>query len=74
MAYMFHNLYAMLELHLIMKIFLAGENFSEKLMNQGYIQSKLVQTIKKFYGRHLHLVSKYGMSVSALVKDMFDAI
>ena len=30
MAYMFHNLYAMLELHLVMKIFLTGENCSQK--------------------------------------------
>ena len=43
-------------------------------MNQGYIQPKLVQTIKKFYGRHLNLISKYGKSISALITDMFDTI
>ena len=51
-----------------------GKLLSEKLMNHGYIQCMLVQTIKQFYGRHLDLVSKYGMSVSALVTDLFDAI
>ena len=50
-----------------------GKLLSKKSMNREYIQSKLVQTIKKFYGRHLDLVSKYGMSVSALITDMFDA-
>ena len=51
-----------------------GKLLSEKLMNQGYLQSRLVQTIKKFYGRHLDLVSKYGVSVSVLITDMFDTI
>ena len=51
-----------------------GKLLSEKLMKQGYLQSRLVQTIKKFYGRHLDLVSKYDVSVSALTTDMFDTI
>ena len=42
-----------------------------KLLSQGYQKTKLVATLKKFYGRHHVLVNPYNVAVSRIVSDVF---
>ena len=42
-----------------------------KLLSQGYQKSKLVATLKKFYGRHHDLVNPYNVAISRIVSDVF---
>ena len=44
---------------------------STKLLSQGYQKTKLVATLKKFYGRHHDLVNSYNVAVSRIVPDVF---
>ena len=46
---------------------------TSKLLSQGYQQkqTKLVATLKKFYGRHNDLVNPYKVAVSRIVSDVF---
>lgn len=44
---------------------------TSKLLQQGYLQPRLIATCKKFYGRHHDLVFKYGVPVSQLIADLF---
>ena len=48
-----------------------GELLTTKLLNQGYQTSKLVATLKKFYGRHQDLVNPYNVTVSRIVSNVF---
>ena len=48
-----------------------GKLLCSKLLTQGFVKSKLVTSLKKFYGRHHNLVSGYCVSVSQLVREMF---
>ena len=41
-----------------------------KLLSQGYQKTKLVATLKKFYGRHHDLVNPYNVAVSRIVSDV----
>ena len=41
------------------------------LLSQGYQKTKLVATIKKFYGRHHDLINPYNAAVSRIVSDVF---
>ena len=45
---------------------------TSKLLNQGYLQARLIATCKKFYGRHHDLVTKYSKTVSQLIADLFN--
>jgi len=47
---------------------------SHKLLQQGYIQSRLKSSLLKFYGRHHELVDPYGISVFKLVMDLLPVI
>ena len=40
-------------------------------LSQGYQKTKLVATLKKFYGRHHDLVNPYNVAVSRIVSDVF---
>ena len=42
-----------------------------KLLSQGYQKTKLVATLKKFYGRHHDLVNPNNVAVSRIVSDVF---
>ena len=42
-----------------------------KLLSQGYQKTKLVATLKKFYGKHHDLVNPYNVAVSRIVSDVF---
>ena len=48
-----------------------GKVLSTKLLSQGYQKTKLVETIKKFYGRHHDLVNPYSVAVSRIISDVF---
>ena len=48
-----------------------GKVLTIKLLSQGYQKSKLVATLKKFYGRHHDLVNPYNVAVSRIVSDVF---
>ena len=41
------------------------------LLSQGYQKTKLVATLKKFYGNHHDLVNPYSVAVSRIVSDVF---
>ena len=45
---------------------LRARQLATKLLTQGYLKPRLVSTIKKFYGRHYHLVASYTVSVTQL--------
>ena len=48
-----------------------GKVLITKLLSQGYRKSKLVATLKKFFGRHHDLVNPYNVAVSRIVSDVF---
>ena len=48
-----------------------GKVLTTKLLSQGYQKTKLVATLKKFYGRHHDLVNPYNVAVSRIVSDVF---
>ena len=48
-----------------------GKVLTTKLLSQGYQKTKLVATLKKFYGRHHNLVDPYNVAVSRIVSDVF---
>ena len=48
-----------------------GKVLTQKLLSQGYQNTKLVATLKKFYGRHHDLVNPYNVAVSRIVSDVF---
>ena len=41
------------------------------MLSQGFQKTKLVATLKKFYGRHHDLVNPYNVAVSRIVSDIF---
>ena len=48
-----------------------GKVLTQKLLSQGYQKTKLVATLKTFYGRHHDLVNPYNVAVSRIVSDVF---
>ena len=44
---------------------------TSKLLSQGYEKTKLVATLKKFYGRYHDLVNPYNVAISRIVSDVF---
>ena len=48
-----------------------GKVLTTRLLSQGYQTTKLVATLKKFYGRHHDLVNPYNVAVSWIVSDVF---
>ena len=44
---------------------------SLRLLRQGYIQPKLLSSLRKFYGRHHELVDRFQVSVSQMTTDIF---
>ena len=48
-----------------------GKLLTTKFLSQGYQTTKLVATLKKFYGRHHDLVKPYDVAVSRIVSDVF---
>ena len=48
-----------------------GKMLTKKLLSQGYQKTKLVATLKKFYGRHHDLVNPYNVAVFRIISDVF---
>ena len=48
-----------------------GKVLTTKLLSRGYQKTKLVATLKKFYGRHHDLVNPYNVAVSRIISDVF---
>ena len=48
-----------------------GLLLTRKLLNQGFLLVKFKSLPRRFYGRHLDLVDRYGISVSQVTTDMF---
>ena len=48
-----------------------GKLLTTKLFSQGYQETKLVATLKKYYWRHHDLVNPYNVAVSRIVSDVF---
>ena len=48
-----------------------GKVLTQKLLSQGFQKTKLVATLKKFYGRHHDLVNPNNVAVSRIVSDVF---
>ena len=42
-----------------------------KLLNQGFVDTRLKLSLQKFYGRHHDLVDRYGRSISQMKSDIF---
>ena len=47
-----------------------GKVLTTKFLSQGQ-KTKLVATLKKFYGRHHDLVNPYNVAVSRIFSDVF---
>ena len=45
-----------------------------KLLKQGYLTSRLKNTFKKFYGRHVDHIGSYDMSMSTIIRDIFQSL
>ena len=48
-----------------------GKVLTTRLLSLWYKKTKLVATLKKFYGRHHDLINPYNVSVSRIVSDVF---
>ena len=48
-----------------------GKVLTTGLLSQGIQKTKLVATLKKFYGRHRDLVNPYNVAVTRIVSDVF---
>ena len=51
-------------------LLIGGKLLTTKLLSRGYRRTKLVSTLKKFYGRHHDLVDPYSVAASKLVTDL----
>ena len=47
-----------------------GMLLTRKIPNQGFLLVKLKSSFRTFYGRHHHLVDRYGISVSQMTRDV----
>ena len=48
-----------------------GLLLTRKLLNQGFLLTKLKSSFRKFYGRHHDLDARYEISVSQMATDVF---
>jgi hypothetical protein len=51
-----------------------GKLLTKKLMLQGYNESRLKSSFRKFYGRYNGLVCDYKLSLAHLLNDLFHTI
>jgi len=43
---------------------------TRKLLNQGFIETRLRTTLKKYFGRYHHLILPYRVSVTTMANDI----
>jgi hypothetical protein len=48
-----------------------GRLLTDKLMLQGFLQSRLMSAFSKFYGRYNDLIYNYKLSLSHMLSDIF---
>jgi hypothetical protein len=48
-----------------------GRLLTDKLMLQGFLQSRLMSAFRKFYGRYNNLLDNYKLSLSHMLSDIF---
>jgi hypothetical protein len=48
-----------------------GLLLTRKLLNEGFLLTKLKSSLRKFYGRHHDLDARYEISVSQMATDVF---
>ena len=51
-----------------------GKLLTNKLMLQGYNESRLKSSFRKFYGRYNDLVCDYKLSLAHMLNDLFHTI
>ena len=51
-----------------------GQLLTKKLMLQGYNESRLKSSFRKFYGRYNDLVCEYKLSLSHILTDLFHTL
>ena len=51
-----------------------GQLLTKKLMMQGYNESRLKSSFRKFYGRYNDLVCDYKLSLSHMLTDLFHTL
>ena len=51
-----------------------GKLLTNKLMLQGYNESRLKSSFRKFYGRYNDLVCYYNLSLAHMLNDLFHTI
>ena len=51
-----------------------GRLLTNKLMLQGYNESRLKSSFRKFYGRYNDLVCGYNLSLAHMLNDLFHTI
>jgi hypothetical protein len=59
---------------LLMRTFQTGQTTYKKLMLQGYNESRLKSSFRKFYGRYNDLVRDYKLSLANILNDFFHTI
>ena len=55
----------------MMIFFKANQLLTKKLMLQGYNESRLKSSFRKFYGRYNDFFSDYKLSLSHMLTDLF---
>ena len=50
-----------------------GKILTDKLLSQGYQESRLISTFRKFYGRYNDLICDFGVCLSEMLKYLFDS-
>jgi hypothetical protein len=51
-----------------------GKLLTKKLMLQGYNESRLKSSFRKFYGRYIDLVCDYKLSLAYMLNDLFHTL
>ena len=49
-----------------------ARTLTNKLLEQGYVATRLKSSLQKFYGHHHELVDRYGVSISTMKTDLFN--
>lgn len=49
-----------------------ARTLTNRLLEQGYVATRLKSSLQKFYGRHHELVDRYGVSICTMKTDLFN--
>ena len=51
-------------------LFWGGGDFSNKILEQGYVKERLKSSLRKFYGRYGDFIKQYKVSLSQMLNDI----